>query len=136
MNGSRQAQSQDISGSCKQLNMKVTATGLWTNRGACKHSQCHFLKFFSFYIFFPKSSDSTRPRKSTREKTRRLRHSCLFHLIHLSPSDCLCIYLFIFFESVQFCEVCVWGPGHSNTAAKSIALIKGITSQKEKKNKK
>lgn len=79
-------------------------------------------------VTFPNGSGLAQPSMSSKPPE----HGCLFLLL-FSPSDCLCIY----FRSVQFvrCE-CV-RSGSFKHCSKSIALIKGITSQKrEKKNHK
>ncbi len=46
----------------------------------------------------------------------------------------LIVYAFIL-SLYSLWGVCVWGPGHSKHCSKSIALIKGITSQKREKKK-
>lgn len=72
------------------------------DRGACKRGQCYSSKWL--WLSAARLLHVQRVRLSPGASPP----------IHLSPSDCLCIFIF---ESVQFCEVCVWGPGHSNTAA-------------------
>lgn len=77
-------------------------------------------------VTFPNGSGLAQPSMSFEPPE----HGCLFLLL-FSPSDCLCIY----FRSVQFvrCE-CV-RSGSFKHCSKSIALIKGITSQKREKKK-
>lgn len=84
------------------------------DRGACKHGQCYLSK----WLWLSMAQHANRAAWSPGRLLPR----------SFSPSDCLCIY----FESVQVC-VCVWGPGSFKHCSKSIALIKGITSQKKEK---
>lgn len=92
LTGIRQTQSQSIKGSCKQPNMKMTSTALWTTRVHVNVAN----------VTFPNVSGSARLGPTCQPGRLSLG---AYIPIHLSPSDCLCIYI----ESVQFarcvCEV-------------------------------
>lgn len=113
INGTRQAQWQGIKGSRKRLNMKITWTGPWTTGVHVNVAN----------VTFPNGSGSARP-SSTCQPGRLSRGAY--------PPFSLPLIVCAFILSLYSLRgVCV-RSGSFKHCSKSIALIKGITSQKNK----